>query len=120
MKEDLKNIAELITYNMNRTKQQLKEIQEGFKASLKNWEEILWELEAKEQEAGHVPDEYSDAEMVYACKLFSHTILNKLYYKLKRDGSDNETGELTALAAGNAMYKLVKKYTGVDTKEFYN
>ncbi len=94
-------------------KEQIKEIQKEFQDSLDTWADIILGFEVKTEEVGIVPDKYKDDALMNATVLFRHTLFNIAYH-------NNLIDEDKATALGNELYEIIKKYTGIDSRTFYD
>ena len=71
-------------------------------------------FEVKTEEAKILPDQYSDETMMNITHLFAHVLSNIAISKRKIADAE------AAVKLGDELHKLIKEYTGIDTKEFYN
>ena len=91
---------------------QIKEIQKSFKDSLDTWADIILGFEVKCDEANIVPNKLDDEALMNAIILFRHTLFNIAYHQ-------NKMTEENATELGNEIYELIKKYTNINTRTFY-
>ena len=100
------------------TLDQMQELQIQIEQSLENWEETLWIFDAAIEENGVTPNAYSDKSLACACKIFSHVVMNKMYFTPEGEREGIDKMEL-ADSFGKELREVIKKYTLKDSHDFY-
>lgn len=92
--------------------EKIMEAQYELETTLDLWAGCLLEFEIKLEELNLPQGQYTDDSVMDACIIFKHILFNVGIYK-------GLVTEKNAAKFGEDIHKMIKKYTGVDTKTFY-
>lgn len=89
-------------------------IQQETEQMIQEIERILWEIDIAVDEHKYMPTEYSDDTLRAAVKVFSHVMMNKLWFHFK-DKHKQKERESAAELLGTDIKELIKRWVGKDT-----
>lgn len=90
----------------------LKEVQKNFQEAMDTWMDIMNNLDVKYGDAKLTPRQYDDETLMNMMYLFVHTLQNVGIHKGLIDHTN-------AITVGLEFHDFVKKYTGLDSREYY-
>jgi len=97
-------------------KEQLTEFQNQFAESMEQWFEMTLAFDIGQEQSGITPEEYEDETLLYSTKVFSHVVMNKMYFTEEASAEKLNNAE----AFGKELRQLIKKYTLKDTHDLAN
>ena len=76
---------------------------------------LQWVYDVSVDNYGHKP-EHTDRGFANILFIFIQAMMDKMWDMQELDGMDIESREIMAESLGNELRKLVKTYTGIDSK----
>lgn len=78
-------------------------------------ENTLWEFEAHKAQ---LPD-YPDSALPAAAKIFMSVMMEQIWHLMEKENVDQKDRENMVERAGEELRSYIKKYTNLDTRDFY-